>query len=56
MAQNMGLRKTSGMNKPDLIRAVQLAEGNSPCFERIADCGQMDCLFRGDCMPREMRL
>lgn len=56
MAKKLGLRKTAGMNKSDLIRAVQVAEGNSPCYERISDCGQTDCLFRADCQPQAMRL
>ncbi len=41
-------------NKRDLIRAIQSAEGNSPCFQSdIAPvCGVMDCLWREDCVPK----
>lgn len=37
--------------KSDLIRMIQKAEGNSPCYQsNIADvCGQMDCCWYSDC-------
>jgi len=39
------------MNQTDLIRAIQKAEGNNPCFATTAvkTCGQMNCLWRVDC-------
>ena len=39
------------MNKTDLIRAIQKAEGNDACFATasVQTCGQMSCLWRGDC-------
>lgn len=39
------------MNKTDLIRAIQAAEGNNVCFATacIQTCGQMKCLWRDDC-------
>ena len=55
MARQKGLSNINRMKKAELIRAVQTAEGNSPCYQRISDCGQMDCLFRGDCLPQQMR-
>jgi hypothetical protein len=46
--------KTGKKGKRDLIRAIQNAEGNSPCFQSdIAPvCGVMDCLWREDCVPK----
>ena len=43
--------KPGKMKKAELVRAVQLAEGNDPCFEtgRAANCGQGECLWRSDC-------
>lgn len=43
--------KVGKLKKADLIRAIQLAEGNEVCFEsgKSADCGQPDCLWRSDC-------
>jgi len=39
------------MKKPDLIRAIQKAEGNTACFgSRIPDCPQTNCCWRPDCM------
>jgi hypothetical protein len=40
------------MKKAELIRAIQSAEGNSPCFQTNASdtCGQKDCCWHDDCM------
>lgn len=39
------------MNKSESIRAIQMAEGNSPCYNKgkAAECGQLSCLWRDDC-------
>lgn len=39
------------MPKPDLIKAIQLAEGNFDCFATAVngDCDQPSCLWRDDC-------
>ncbi|HYA86740.1 MAG TPA: Rho termination factor N-terminal domain-containing protein [Nitrospirota bacterium] len=39
------------MNKQDLIRAIQRAEGSNACFATSSGqaCGQMNCLWRADC-------
>lgn len=50
-AMTMGI--TAGkMKKAELIRAIQSAEGNSPCFQMNASdtCGQKDCCWHDDCM------
>lgn len=51
MAKKMGI-KPAGLNKADLIRSIQKAEGNQECFgvRKAADCGQQNCLWRPDCM------
>jgi hypothetical protein len=50
-AAQMGI-KTRKMNKTDLVHAIQLAEGNPPCFRtEIDSCGQTDCCWRSDCLP-----
>lgn len=43
--------KTGNVKKSDLIRAIQQAEGNFPCFDsnRSRACGQISCLWREDC-------
>jgi hypothetical protein len=43
--------KVGKLKKAELVRAIQLAEGNNPCFESglAAKCGQAECLWRGDC-------
>jgi hypothetical protein len=41
------------MKKTELIRAIQRQEGNQECFggsEQAEKCGQMQCLWRKDCL------
>jgi hypothetical protein len=40
------------MNKTELIRAIQIAEGHSECFatKHITGCEEIDCSWRGDCI------
>jgi hypothetical protein len=50
----MGLKLTPGMNKSEMIRAIQVAEGNMPCFRGCAEsCTQVSCCWRDDCMPEK---
>ncbi len=51
MARNLDVKGAVKMTKPELIHAIQVAEGHAACYSRIPDCGQMDCLFRPDCLP-----
>lgn len=50
MAARLGL-KTDRMKKFEIVRAIQEAEGNSPCFDsgESVECGQTHCLWRADC-------
>ena len=41
------------MRKATLIWAIQQTEGHNQCYQRIPGCGQMDCLFRKDCLEPE---
>ena len=55
-AKELGL-KTHGLQKPDLIRAIQTAEGNMPCFATDRKtCDQVVCCWREDCLPKEQSL
>ncbi len=39
------------MKKPELIHAIQTAEGNTPCFGRSnGQCPNVDCCFIQDCL------
>ena len=52
-AAGMGI-SIRGLKKPDLIRALQTLEGNVPCFDTgRQDCDQLQCCWRGDCLPPE---
>jgi hypothetical protein len=48
-AKALGVKNYSKMKKADLIKAIQVAEGNAPCFQEITDCRQYDCCWMGDC-------
>jgi hypothetical protein len=50
MAKGMGI-KTGRVSKVDLIRSIQAAESNIPCFgtDRVQYCGEEACLWRADC-------
>jgi len=49
-AVSMGI-KPGKMKKGELIRTIQTAEGNTPCFDtgEKERCGQDRCLWRDDC-------
>lgn len=50
IAKDHGI-KLGKMKKSELIRCIQLAEGNEQCFEtgKADACGQEKCLWREDC-------
>lgn len=49
-ASALGIR-AARVKKPDLIRAVQRAEGNFDCFGRASGyCDRGDCAWRSDCL------
>jgi Rho termination factor, N-terminal domain len=50
MARDLGIKHASKAKKEELIHAIQVAEGHSPCFGRIPDCTVSPCLFRADCI------
>jgi Rho termination factor, N-terminal domain len=50
-AKDLGVKNCSRMKKDELIKAIQCAEGNSPCYREIPDCRIMDCLWREECQP-----
>ncbi len=43
--------KPGSMKKAELVRSIQQAEGNNPCFatQQAGGCGQVECLWRDDC-------
>lgn len=50
MAKPFGI-KTSGMRKAELIKEIQMREGNFPCFGTARDyCDQTNCCFKEDCI------
>jgi hypothetical protein len=39
------------MKKAEMIRAIQVQEGNFPCYETAKDyCDRQDCLWQEDCL------
>jgi hypothetical protein len=49
-AKSLGI-KPKKLKKADLIRKIQVEEGNSPCFQtNEPSCNQGDCCWRKDCL------
>ena len=49
-AKLLGL-KPGRMKKTDLIRTVQMKEGNFACFaSNIDNCDQTECCWKDDCL------
>ncbi|BCS53369.1 SAP domain-containing protein [Geobacter sp. SVR] len=50
IAAERGIR-VAGMKKTEMVRAIQLQEGNQPCFDsgKAAECGQPGCLWVAAC-------
>ena len=44
--------KAGKLKKTELIKQIQIAEGNNDCFatEAVNTCGQETCLWRSDCL------
>lgn len=51
IAKKMGIEVTA-MKKTELIRAIQMAEGNIYCYatQRSKTCGEEGCIWRDDCL------
>ncbi|MDX1334783.1 MAG: SAP domain-containing protein [Gammaproteobacteria bacterium] len=51
IAKEYGL-KTGKMTKVNLVRTIQLTEGNFDCFATASagECDQTGCLWRDDCL------
>lgn len=50
-AKRIGLTDTWKYNKKELIKEIQLKEGNSPCFaSRKNRCEQSVCCWREECL------
>ncbi len=50
IAEKMGV-DTGNLNKTELIRAIQRAEGNKDCYAsaQVQTCGRTNCLWHQDC-------
>lgn len=48
-AQDLGV-ETDGLDKTELIQAIQQAQGNTPCFAATEEqCDQDECTFKTEC-------
>jgi hypothetical protein len=49
-AKALGI-KAAKKSSTDLIKSIQEAEGNFPCFKSgVGSCDQQSCLWRTDCL------
>lgn len=57
LAKEFGI-KTSRITKVNLVRSIQLAEGNFSCFASAVDgeCDQVGCVWREDCFAAAKKL
>ena len=57
MAKLLGV-KTSRLSKVELVRQIQIAEGNFECFATALDgsCDRQDCIWRDDCFTSVKKL
>ena len=52
-AMKLGVKPKLGIKKEVLIRSIQAAEGNFPCFATAKDyCDRLECCWRNDCLPK----
>lgn len=44
--------KSSGLSKAELVKRIQLGEGNIDCYAMpgAGNCDQTECLWRKDCL------
>lgn len=49
IAEYWGVDARIGRFKKDIIRDIQVKEGNSPCFATAEIC-ENDCLWKADCL------
>ena len=51
IAKGLGINP-KGMNKTNIIRAIQKEENNIVCYgtPRVDHCNEMRCLWRNDCL------
>jgi hypothetical protein len=49
LARQQGVKNYSRLNKGELIRTIQVHEGNSPCYQTIMECREDSCLWRSSC-------
>ena len=52
-AKELGI-KAGRKNSADLIKSIQVAEGNFPCYKTaLGFCDQQGCLWRTDCLSKK---
>ena len=52
----MGVQDIADKNTIDLIRQIQIKEGNQACFRTKENCPRVDCLWREQCVFRWRRI
>jgi hypothetical protein len=53
MGKKLGVNAAK-MQKPELIRAIQKAEGNIPCFATgLTSCSELKCCWRDECISKK---
>ncbi|MDD5168714.1 MAG: hypothetical protein PHN75_07845 [Syntrophales bacterium] len=50
IAGKWGVDCRVGRTKAAVIKDIQEKEGFTPCFGKKAECGELNCLWREDCL------
>ena len=52
IAKNWDVDTRVTRSKQDIIRDIQIREGNTPCFHTKKECAN-DCLWKEDCLQQD---
>lgn len=48
-AKALGIKNCKKLKINEIISAIQIAEGNTDCFQKIENCQVMECCWRERC-------
>lgn len=52
IARKWDVNARVGRSKQDIIRDIQIKEGNSPCYKTNKECAEPGCLWKSDCLGK----
>jgi hypothetical protein len=52
IAKKWDVNARAGRTKKEIIQEIQVKEGFTPCYGTRNICGESDCLWIEDCLPK----